>query len=127
MSHGILQSFDSRLEVYSAGTEPASRVHPQAVEVVREIGVDISHHTPKNVRQYLGEEWDYVITVCGEANESCPVFNGKVRHRLHIGFDDPSKVIGSPEFISAEFHRVRDEIKERFRALYEEELLPTIR
>ena len=87
MAHGFLQSFDKRLQVFSAGTEPATRINPTAKKVMMEAGVDISHHTPKNVGQYLNEEWDYVITVCDDANETCPVFPGKVRHRLHIGFD----------------------------------------
>ncbi|MDD7438619.1 MAG: arsenate reductase ArsC [Bacteroidales bacterium] len=127
MAHGFLQSFDHRLEVYSAGTEPALVVNSLAVKVMRELGVDISAHTPTHVHQYLTEEWDYVITVCGEANESCPTFDGVVLNRLHLGFDDPSKFHGSHEYVMAEFYRVRDEIKHRFRALYEEEILPNIR
>ncbi|ETK10812.1 protein tyrosine phosphatase, partial [Tannerella sp. oral taxon BU063 isolate Cell 6/7/9] len=67
---------------------------------------------------YIGQEWDYVITVCGGANESCPMFTGEVRNRLHIGFDDPSEATGTPEFINSEFHRVRDEIKARFYQFY---------
>ena len=93
-----------------------------AVKVMSETGIDISHHTPKNVNQYLGQEWDYVITVCGGANESCPMFTGTVKHRLHIGFDDPSEAIGTPEFIESEFNRVRDEIKNRFHDFYLDEL-----
>ena len=118
MAHGFLQSFDSHLKVFSAGTEPAPRVNAQAVEVMAEAGIDISNHTPHKVAEYLGEEWDYVITVCGGANESCPMFTGKVKHRLHIGFDDPSHATGTPEFIAGEFRRVRDEIKTRFYDFY---------
>ena len=70
------------------------------------------------MEEYLGQEWDYVITVCGRANESCPAFTGKVRHRLHIGFEDPSEATGSPEFIMGEFRRIRDEIKEKFLEFY---------
>ena len=110
MAHGFMQSFDSRLNVFSAGTEPAFRVNPQAVEVMAEAGIDISGHTPHHVSEYLGGRWDYVITVCGGANENCPVFSGRVMHRLHIGFDDPSRAMGTPEFIAGEFWRVRDEI-----------------
>lgn len=106
------------MQVFSAGTEPAERVNAQAVEVIAEAGIDISNHTPHNVTEYLGEEWDYVITVCGGANESCPMFTGKVKHRLHIGFDDPSHATGTPEFIAGEFRRVRDEIKTRFYDFY---------
>lgn len=118
MAHGILQSLDEDIEVCSAGTKPAEHVNPQAIEVMREIGIDLSSHTPKNVAQYLDEEWDYVITVCGNANENCPIFNGKVKHRLHIGFDDPSEVIGSNNLIMGEFRRVRDEIEQTFKSFY---------
>ena len=118
MAHGFLQSFSSNIEVHSAGTRPAAHVNPLAVEAMMEAGIDISSHTPKNVTEYLGQEWDYVITVCGGANESCPAFTGKVRHRLHIGFEDPSEAIGTPEFIKGEFRRVRNQIKTGFREFY---------
>lgn len=76
MAHGFLQSFDASLEVYSGGTEPAAQVNSKAVEVMKEAGIDISSHTPVSVRTYLDQAWDYVITVCGGANESCPAFTG---------------------------------------------------
>ena len=119
MAHGFLQSFDKSLEVYSAGTKPALQVNPRAIQVMHEVGVDISIHTPKNVDIYLNDEWDYVITVCGGAKVTCPMFVGKVETRLHIGFDDPSDAVGSDEFIMSEFRRVRDEIKCRFSEFYE--------
>lgn len=122
MAHGFLQSFDASLEVFSGGTEPASQVNPKAVEVMKEAGIDISSHVPTHVNTYLNQEWDYVITVCGGANESCPAFIGKVGKRLHIGFDDPSHAVGTPEFVDAEFHRVRDEIKKRFAEFYVKEI-----
>lgn len=122
MAHGFLQSFDASLEVLSGGTEPAQQVNPKAVEVMKEAGIDISDHVPTHVNTYLNQEWDYVITVCGGANESCPAFTGKVGKRLHIGFDDPSHAVGTPEFIDAEFHRVRDEIKKRFAEFYVKEI-----
>lgn len=122
MAHGFLQSFDKTLTVCSAGTEPARQVNQTAVQVMQEAGVDISHHTPKMVDLYLGEEWDYVITVCDHANETCPLFAGKVKHRLHMGFEDPSHATGSDEFIVSEFYRVRNLIKERFYRLYVENL-----
>ena len=122
MAHGFLQSFDPELEVFSAGTKPAEKVNPLAVKAMQENGIDISGHTPQNVEGYLKEPWDYVITVCGGANESCPAFVGKVKHRIHIGFDDPSNAIGSEEFVMAEFRRVRDEIKTRFKQLYNDNL-----
>ena len=124
MAHGFLQSFDNRLEVYSAGTKPAEKVNPMAVKVMGEMGIDLSSHTPKSVNQYIGQEWDYVITVCGGASESCPMFTGEVKNRLHIEFDDPSEATGTLEFINREFHRVRDEIKARFYEFYLNELKP---
>jgi arsenate reductase (thioredoxin) len=122
MAHGFLQSFDKRLEVHSAGTEPASQVNPKAAKVMSEVGIDISNHKPTIVDKYIGEEWDYVITVCDHANETCPLFTGKVKHRLHMGFEDPSHVKGSDEFIWSEFHRVRDQIKNEFYKFYNEQL-----
>lgn len=122
MAHGFLQSFDPKLEVYSAGTKPAEKVNPLAVKVMQEKGIDISHHTPHNVSEYLNESWDYVITVCGGANDSCPTFIGNVKHRIHIGFDDPSEAVGSEEYIMSEFRRVRNEIKGRFEQFYKDNL-----
>jgi arsenate reductase len=118
MAHGFLQSFDPKLEVRSAGTEPTGKLNELAVEAMKEAGIDISHHTSDSVEQYLNEDWDYVITVCNEANESCPYFPGRVKNRLHMGFDDPSKVVGSEAFKWSEFRRVRDEIKKEFFDLY---------
>ena len=118
MAHGFLQSFNKDLDVHSAGTKPAECVNPKAVEVMSEAGIDISQHKPKSVETYLNEEWDYVITVCGGANESCPMFVGSVKHRLHIGFDDPSDAVGTDEFVMSEFRRVRDEIYEQFANFY---------
>lgn len=122
MAQGFLQSFDDRLTVCSAGTEPAKQINQKAVQVMKEAGIDISHHTPKLVDQYLQDEWDYVITVCDHANETCPLFMGKVKHRLHMGFEDPSNATGSEDFIISEFRRVRDLIKDEFRKFYEEDL-----
>lgn len=77
MAHGFLQSFDKHLEVYSGGTEPAVQVNSKAMEMMKEVGIDISSHIPTHVNAYINQEWDYVITVCGDANESCPTFIGK--------------------------------------------------
>jgi len=120
MAQGFFQSFDNNITVCSAGTEPAKQVNSKAVQVMKEVGIDISHNTPKLVDQYLNEEWDYVITVCDQANETCPAFFGKVKHRLHMGFEDPSKVTGTEEYILSVFRSLRDEIKERFWELYNE-------
>ncbi len=118
MAHGFLQSFDPSINVCSAGTEASGKLNHKAVLVMDEIGIDISSHTSDSVNKYLNDEWDYVITVCGGANESCPAFVGKVKHRLHIGFDDPSHAVGTDEFIMSEFYRVRDEVKKGFFDFY---------
>ena len=120
MEHGFLQSFDPDITVCSAGTEASGKLNQKAVAVMKDIGIDISHHTSDSVDLYLDQEWDYVITVCGGANENCPAFLGKVKHRLHIGFDDPSHAVGTDAFIWSEFIRVRDEIKEGFYQFYQE-------
>jgi arsenate reductase (thioredoxin) len=126
MAHGFLQSFDNKLTVRSAGTEPAARVNPKAIQVMGESGIDISSHTPGIVDQYLDDEWDYVITVCDHANETCPLFTGKVKRRLHIGFEDPSHATGTEDFIYSEFRRVRDEIKNAFYKLYIDQIKPKL-
>jgi arsenate reductase (thioredoxin) len=126
MAHGFMESFDKRITVSSAGTEASGKLNEKAVAAMKEIGIDISHHTSDSVEKYLDQEWDYVITVCGGANENCPVFIGKVKHRLHIGFDDPSHVSGTEEYIWSEFIRVRDEIKEGFQNLYNQQIKPNL-
>jgi arsenate reductase len=122
MAEGFLRSFDKSLEVFSAGTKPAEAVHPLAVQVMREEWVDISLNKPKSVDEFLDRAFDYVITVCDGANESCPMFIGKVEHRLHIGFDDPAEATGSKDELLAVFRRVRNEINLRFRQFYNENL-----
>jgi len=127
MAHGFMESFNNGLTVRSAGTEASGQLNQKAVEVMKDTGIDISHHTSDPVDKYLGEEWDYVITVCGGANENCPVFMGNVKNRLHIGFDDPSHVTDTEEHIHSEFIRVRDEIREGFYKLYKEEIKPQLK
>ena len=122
MAHGFLQSFNKNIIVCSAGTYPAQKISEKAVAVMKEAGIDISHHTPKSVEMYLDEVWDFVITVCDDANETCPVFLGKVKHRLHIGFEDPSHAAGTDEFIWSEFRKVRDEINTKFYDLYTQQI-----
>ena len=126
MAHGFLQSFNPGITVRSAGTEASGKLNDNAVKVMMEAGIDISHHTSDPVEDYLGEEWDYVITVCGGANETCPAFMGKVKNRLHMGFDDPSHASGTDEFIRSEFIRVRDGIREKFYRFYTEEIQPQL-
>ena len=122
MAEGFLKSFDKSIYVVSAGTEPSSEVHPKAIEVMKEVGIDISDGKPKSVAEFLNESFDYVITVCGGAKETCPMFSGEVKHRLHIGFDDPAEAEGSEEFIISEFRRIRDEIKRDFSKFYNENI-----
>jgi arsenate reductase (thioredoxin) len=126
MAQGFLKSFDQSLEVKSAGTEPAVQVNPKAVRVMAEAGIDISSHKPERINRYLSDEWDYVITVCDHANETCPVFAGNVKKRLHIGFEDPSKVTGPEDYIWGEFRRVRDQIKMAFYELYVNQIKPQL-
>ena len=116
MAEGFLKSFDPAMEVFSAGTDPSNQVHPKAVEVMKEKGIDLTGHYPKTVDEFLGESFDYVITVCGHAKENCPVFMGEVEQQLHIGFDDPAEATGTEAEVFGEFRRIRDEIRKRMHA-----------
>ena len=118
MAEGFLKSFDNNLEVFSAGTEPSDSVHPKAVEVMNEVGIDLSQNYPKNAEQFLDTPFNYVITVCDNARETCPIFSGKVDNNLHIGFDDPADATGTEDEIISIFRRVRDEIKRDFGEFY---------
>jgi arsenate reductase len=116
MAEGLLRhDAGDEFEVESAGVEP-SHVRPQAVEAMREIGIDISGHRSKSVEEFAGQEFDYVITVCDNANERCPVFPGKTR-RVHWSFADPAAATGDEAARLAVFRRVRDEIRGRLREL----------
>ena len=118
MAQGILQSFDKNIQVFSAGTKPAEKVHPKAIQMLNELGLDISNHYPKKVDEYLHDLWDYVITVCGGAKETCPMFLGKVKNRIHIGFEDPVDAKGTAEEVLNEFRKIRDEILRDFFTFY---------
>lgn len=120
MAEGFLKSFDKDLEVFSAGTKPASGINPSAVKVMAEKGIDISQGYPKDVEEFIHQPFDYVITVCDNARETCPVFMGKVQHKLHIGFDDPADATGPQDEVLSEFRRVRDEIESGFYNFYNE-------
>jgi arsenate reductase len=126
MAQGFLLSFSSRLEVFSAGTYPASEVNPKAIKVMAEAGIDISGHSPISVDHFINDSWDYVITVCDKARETCPVFTGNVKSRLHIGFEDPSEIKGTDDFITDEFRRIRDLIKYEFYRFYVERIIPQL-
>ncbi|NWF90985.1 MAG: arsenate reductase ArsC [Ignavibacteriaceae bacterium] len=122
MAEGFLKSFDTRLKVYSAGTKPSSQVHPIAIHVMKETGIDLSKNYPKTVDQFLNDSFDFVITVCDNAKESCPIFIGKVGRQLHIGFEDPAEAEGTEEEVLSVFRRIRDEIKKDFYEFYMKEL-----
>ncbi|NOY58446.1 MAG: arsenate reductase ArsC [Calditrichaeota bacterium] len=122
MAEGFLKSFDSNLQVASAGTDPSGQIHPKAVQVMKEVGIDISAGSPKNVDQFLDQTFDHVITVCDNARETCPVFIGDVKNQLHIGFEDPAEATGTEEHVLAEFRRIRDEIRRDFEKFYNENL-----
>ncbi|MFA4853153.1 MAG: arsenate reductase ArsC [Bacteroidales bacterium] len=120
MAKGFLKSFDPELEVYSAGTKAGIRVNPYAVKVMTEKGIDISTQFPKSVDEFTAKTFDYVITVCDGAKEVCPVFSGNVKHRMHIGFEDPANAKGTEEEILNVYRKVRDRIKETFYKFYME-------
>jgi len=112
MAEGLLRhEGGDRFEVFSAGTKP-TQVRPEAIAVMDEIRIDISHHRSKSVDEFMGQPLDFVITVCNSAKETCPVFPGNV-NRLHWPFDDPAEVEGSDEVRKAAFRRIRDQIHGR--------------
>ena len=120
MAEDVLKHYGSdRFEIESAGSKP-SKVNPIAIQVMKEIGIDISHHRSKHVKEFLGQRFDYVITVCDKANESCPVFSGVLK-RLHWSFPDPPHTKEVSEEILSEFRMVRDMIHEKFKAFVRSE------
>ena len=123
MAEGFLKSFDKDLEVYSAGTKPAENVNSFAVKAMKEIGIDISNGIAEDVDKYIDQSFDYVITVCDNAKETCPVFIGKLKQQLHIGFDDPADAVGTEEEIMPVYRRVRDEIRKDFLKFYNDNLI----
>ena len=120
MAEAILKNINPNLDVYSAGTIPSQDVHPLAIVALSEIGIDISSNKTKNVDQFLSQSFDYVITVCDNARETCPVFLGKVAHQLHIGFEDPAAFEGNDDEKLAKFREIRDQIYERIKQLSQE-------
>ncbi len=111
MAEGLLSSlFGERYEVFSAGTEPGE-INPNSIEVMKEIGIDISNHYSKNVKDLINEDFDYVITVCGGAKETCP-FSPGGGQQLHKGFEDSSSFSGSKEEVLGKFRKIRDNLKE---------------
>jgi arsenate reductase len=120
MAEGIINHlFGDKIAAFSAGTQ-ATYVNPTAIEVLKEIGMDISGHRSKNLSEFDGQTFDYVITLCGSANETCPLYIGGTK-KMHIGFDDPAKAQGTKEEVLREFRLVRDEIKEKLTAFFQAE------
>ncbi len=118
MAEAFLKSFDANLQVFSAGTKPSEAVNPLAVKVMKEKGLDISGNKPKNVLEFISQSFDYVITVCDEANKTCPVFTGITRNRLHFSFNDPAAFQGNYEDVLNFFRKIRDEIFVKFYEFY---------
>jgi arsenate reductase len=111
MAEGLLRNlYGDRYEAYSAGIEP-TKIHPFAIEVMDEIGIDISNHHAKNVSEFKSAEFDYVVTVCDNAKETCPFFPG-AKEYIHKSFEDPSQYVGAEKNNSEFFGHLRDEIKE---------------
>jgi arsenate reductase (thioredoxin) len=120
MAEGIINHFfGDKMTAFSAGTE-ATMVNPLAIKVLKEIGIDISKHRSKNLSEFDGQIFDYIITLCGDANETCPLYIGGTK-KMHIGFADPAKAIGTKEEVLREFRRVRDELKEKLTAFFQAE------
>ncbi|MCK5846481.1 MAG: arsenate reductase ArsC [Bacteroidales bacterium] len=113
MAEAFLNNMEG-ITAFSAGTNPSKQVHPLAIKVMLEEGIDISKNKPKNSNVFVNDSFDYVITVCDNAKESCPIFTGDVKKQIHMGFEDPDEVKGSSEFILSEFRRIRGEIKTAF-------------
>ena len=118
MAEGFIKSFDNKLEVYSAGTKAENQINRYAVKVMAEKNIDISKQLPKSVDIFINQSFDYVITVCDGAKELCPVFTGIVKHRLHIGFEDPANATGTDDEQLLVYRKVRDEIEIAFRKFY---------
>jgi arsenate reductase (thioredoxin) len=116
LAEGILRAaLNDHFRVASAGSNPSGYVHPLSVKVMAEIGIDISHHHSKHMNDFLSDEVSTVITVCGNADQACPLFPGQM-NRYHWGFDDPAHATGNEEEQLQVFRRVRDEIAKVFRA-----------
>ena len=118
MAQAVLQHTDNNLIVCSAGTQPAKEVNPLAVRVMDEVNMPITDLKTHDVSEYENQDWDYVITVCDHARETCPVFSGNVAHRLHLGFTDPAMAKGSEEEKLSVFRKVRNEIINSFNTFY---------
>ncbi len=122
MAESILRQAFPEYEIYSAGSQPESQVNPYALEVMKEIGIDISQNKPKSVDNFLNDRFDYVITLCDNARQTCPTFLGEVKHRVHIGFEDPAQAKGTREEVLPIYRKVRDEIQEKLIEFFKENM-----
>jgi arsenate reductase len=121
MADGLINhDFADRIEAFSAGTEPHG-LNAKAVQVMAELGIDISRNSSDHISKYDGQSFDYAITLCGDANDKCPLFVGGVQ-RIHIGFDDPPKATGTEDEVLAVYRRVRDEIRQQLGEFFRREL-----
>lgn len=117
MAEGLLRRLHPDWQIESAGTRPEKEVNPFAVRAMKEIGIDLSAHFPKNTSLFTGQAFDLVLTVCDNARENCPLFTGKVGKRLHIGFEDPADARGDDEEVMKTYRRIRDEISEAMKTI----------
>jgi len=121
MAEGLINhDFAGQIDAFSAGTEPHG-LNPKAIQVMDEIGVDISQNSSEHVSKYDAQNFDYVITLCGDAEEKCPMAFGGGK-RLHIGFDDPSKETGAEEEVMSVYQRVRDELRQQLSEFFQKEM-----
>jgi len=117
MTEGFLKYLNPKLEVFSAGTEPEKNVNQYAVKAMQELDIDISSHKPQSVNIFIKDSFDWVITVCDDVKEKCPIFVGEVKNNLHIGFEDTAKARGSEAEILPIYRKVRDQIIDQFSSL----------
>lgn len=120
MAEAYLKNLDPELNVYSAGPEPAEIVHPLTIQAMAEIGIDISKSSTSNINEFVNQDWDYVITVCDIAKESCPVFKGNVKNSISLKFDDPLSYEGDDEFLLKLIRTTRTQIINIFEDFYNE-------
>lgn len=114
MAAGFLKNKYIDWDIFSAGTEAEEKVNPFAIEVMKEINIDISSEKPERIENYLGKDFDYVFTVCDEAKEICPVFTGIVKHNIHTGFEDPANATGTNKEVLPIYRKVRNQIIDTF-------------
>ncbi len=121
MAEELIKFHYPKFKVFSAGTKPVAQVHPLAIKVMDEMGLDISNYKPKNVNLFSKKAFDYVITVCSDAQENCPLFTGSVQNKMHIGFSDPNAFIGNEIETLNEFRKIRDQINFKFSMLFKKQ------